>query len=680
MSDDQSVSSPGLSQPLPMPMNWPELGPRPHEFAAIFRMLVGEERESLAANVVDKGLQEKVKLFEEKILDGRNRYLVLVEEGVFDPEVETWRERPELFEEFTGTREDALDYVWSLNAERRHDTPNQRALAAERYANLRNVTQAEAAAKFGVSERQVNSAAKVIDKAEPELVQAVEEGRLPLYLAEHVADLDEDDQREIAELPKREASAVAKQKLQEPPPLAQSGPVVKALDASHAVMFAQSILRLANEVDAIGRDTVRLLARGYKLITAQDDGLFPTPEVFLTYEAAERNYAKLNYWLFEAREIEIAAQLPDDFDALCAVYLNAIVDYSNAIDTPAAEEFAVKLKACRRVAGPLREPLLLQRTAAQDGFVPMWGQTGLLLAEAEGVRAYIPMGPGKYGAIHAVDFNSPFPSSTGYHGGSGGRAVGQSVEEYGQACIRASIAYAARKDQEAQYRGLVYPTTVYRPTDTGELRPVERGVELADGPWPVGMPELERLDTHLADWGREDRDRPRKRSYPKSKHLGGPNIIAIRDGSCRPVADYPTEGPYFFKRHSGWRFVDDGADPDQGHVARRLAVVTENDVTPGESASGSDEGGAAALAAAPPNPAAAYSAALEAGAEHRGKHTIKTIEPILRASIPAGKTRQQVADDTGSKIGSILGWSGKLELTGKGEGRSAPRPRAEAAE
>ena len=68
-------------------------------------------------------------LYEEKILDGRNRYLASQRAGVVL--------EPSHFVQFKGNRDEAAAFVISRNILRRHLTPDQRsAIAAELYAQL----------------------------------------------------------------------------------------------------------------------------------------------------------------------------------------------------------------------------------------------------------------------------------------------------------------------------------------------------------------------------------------------------------------------------------------------------------------------------------------------------------------------------------------------------------------
>jgi hypothetical protein len=681
-----------------IPMIWPDTGLRPHPFAAMFRMLVGEEKEGLATNVVEKGLFEKIKVYEEQILDGRNRYMVLVDEGVFDPEIETWRERPELFEAFEGTREEALDYAWSLNAERRHDNASQKAMAAERYANLRNVTQAEAAAKFGVSERQVNSAAKVIEQGQPELVQAVEEGRLPLYIAEQVADLDEDDQREVAVKPKREAAAAAKQKLQDPPPLAESGPVVKALDPARFVIFAEAMTRVAERIGQVPVSTVRLLSMACG-IAGDPEGVTLSPAARLAVDLANRKSGDWSMWgpqpflRSDLQLIEAGAGMPDDIEALTTLYRQLLVAYDAAMlaEDGKADALSTQLAAVIfRANGDTTtgqsvddRPITIQNgTRAPDGEVPLWGQRGRFIVLVDGVKAMVQFGRDL--SLFAVDFNTPFVSASGswsVHHLS--RELGSTVSQHAEAAVRVAIAAANGKDREPHERGLAYPSRVFHfgdETEYGSPPGTDRGAELTAGAWPalVAVDELE-ANTVAGRWEAEDRayPKPRKREFPKSRH-GATKIFAItrrgpdQDGMMLvPLADFPATGAYLVRSWGGWRFVDDAADPDQGHVARRLTAVTENDVGKGDA----DEDDPAV---SPEDFTAAYTAALAAAAGLKGKHSRATAEPILRAGVAAFVTRAQMAEDLGHPIGTILTWTHKLKLTGLGEGRSAPRPRGHA--
>jgi ParB-like chromosome segregation protein Spo0J len=98
---------------------------KPHRYADIFPMLPEDELNALAADIKKNGLQEPIVIYNEFILDGRNRYA-----GCKIAEVV-----PKI-KKFTGTDEEALQYVASHNLHRRHLTASQRAMIAAKIADM----------------------------------------------------------------------------------------------------------------------------------------------------------------------------------------------------------------------------------------------------------------------------------------------------------------------------------------------------------------------------------------------------------------------------------------------------------------------------------------------------------------------------------------------------------------
>lgn len=196
-----------------------------HPLADAFPMIEGEARAEFEADVARHDLRTPIVMLEGLILDGRNRYLAAVKEGIIAADVD-WRAHPSQFRIFNPAVEGSpLDFVLSENLTgRRHLTPSQRAMIAARLANMRQghrsdlarpaageelpapvpevgrdeeISQGEAAARTGVSERLVRQARKVQEQGTAELNAAVQAGSVPLKVAEQLADLPFDEQVEV---------------------------------------------------------------------------------------------------------------------------------------------------------------------------------------------------------------------------------------------------------------------------------------------------------------------------------------------------------------------------------------------------------------------------------------------------------------------------------------------------
>ena len=154
------------------------------------------------------GVREPVWLYEGQILDGRNRYRAAQAMGVECPT-----------REYDG--EDPTGFVVSLNLHRRHLSESQRAMVAAKLANMPAhrpdksanlpTSQDDAAEMLNVSPRSVRSAVKVQADATPELVQAVEAGRVSVSAAADVATLPKVEQAQIVARGEREILQAAKE-------------------------------------------------------------------------------------------------------------------------------------------------------------------------------------------------------------------------------------------------------------------------------------------------------------------------------------------------------------------------------------------------------------------------------------------------------------------------------------
>lgn len=186
-----------------------------HEIANILPMEKGSIA-SLAEDIAKNGQQIPIELYEGKILDGRRRWQACKIAGVAPKTVEV-------------NPSDPVGYVKSLNVHRRHLTPSQLSMVAARfrdyydrqararqspgtnqYSSVENLPPTttskarDAAGKeFGVSGKSVDHATKVLEKGVPELIEAVEEGRIAVSTAAILAHEPEEVQREKATKAKR---------------------------------------------------------------------------------------------------------------------------------------------------------------------------------------------------------------------------------------------------------------------------------------------------------------------------------------------------------------------------------------------------------------------------------------------------------------------------------------------
>jgi hypothetical protein len=182
-----------------------------HEAANLFPMEL-ETIDELAADIKRNGQFEAVKIYQGKILDGRRRWTACQRAGI---EAKTETINPH----------DPVAYVLSTNLHRRHLTTSQKAMvaarAAEIYAKVArermesgkknsdpevNFPQGrapqsrdQAGKALGVSGKSVDFAKRVLEHGTPELIRAVEEGRVAVSTAAVAAKEPEEVQRELAE-------------------------------------------------------------------------------------------------------------------------------------------------------------------------------------------------------------------------------------------------------------------------------------------------------------------------------------------------------------------------------------------------------------------------------------------------------------------------------------------------
>jgi ParB-like chromosome segregation protein Spo0J len=189
-----------------------------HSVADTFPLMEGSEFDALVEDIKANGLREPITLFEDKILDGRNRYRAIIKAGlqwkllkeenfwVFDPKVNG----------------NPLDYVVSVNLHRRHLTESQRGAIAASLVTKKlgdnqytkdGVTNEQAAKMLAVSVATVKNAKEVAQKAAPEINQMVQQGKLRLGMGKKIIKKSKAEQQaEFKRIKAEQETAKAKAK------------------------------------------------------------------------------------------------------------------------------------------------------------------------------------------------------------------------------------------------------------------------------------------------------------------------------------------------------------------------------------------------------------------------------------------------------------------------------------
>jgi hypothetical protein len=180
-----------------------------HPAADLFPLLSPEELQELADDIRLNGLREPIWLYDDPdlgkvVLDGRNRLAACRMVGV---EPATRR--------YFG--DDPIGFVISYNLKRRHLSESQRAMVADRIAQLpahrpgsveiSTLTQTEAADLLNVSRESVISARKVREQGVPELAEAVNTGQVAVSTAADIARAPVEEQRRRSPRPPPKSSA-----------------------------------------------------------------------------------------------------------------------------------------------------------------------------------------------------------------------------------------------------------------------------------------------------------------------------------------------------------------------------------------------------------------------------------------------------------------------------------------
>jgi N6-adenosine-specific RNA methylase IME4 len=172
-----------------------------HKLADLFPLMEGDAFDAFAADIKERGLLHPIVVLDDKILDGRNRYRACLKADV-----------AVRLERFVG--DDPLGFVIASNLHRRHLDESQRAMVAAKLATLPKgrpgknaensaLSQNGAAELLNVDRRTVQHAAAVRANGSAALVQAVEQGAIPVSVAAKVAKLPKEQQREAVLDPDR---------------------------------------------------------------------------------------------------------------------------------------------------------------------------------------------------------------------------------------------------------------------------------------------------------------------------------------------------------------------------------------------------------------------------------------------------------------------------------------------
>lgn len=181
-----------------------------HPVADIFPSMRAEEYEALRENIREHGQREPAWVWRGQVIDGRHRARACAELGI-----------DLLTREYEGDESTLVSFVVSLNLHRRHLDESQRGMVFARLATLGRgrpsentaiaaITQEQAAKLLNVSADTGQRTKRVLADGSPELVQAVESGRVSVSAAATIAEVPQEEQAEIVARGEREILEAAK--------------------------------------------------------------------------------------------------------------------------------------------------------------------------------------------------------------------------------------------------------------------------------------------------------------------------------------------------------------------------------------------------------------------------------------------------------------------------------------
>ena len=179
-----------------------------HPIADIFPLLDGQPFRDLVDDIRQHGLREPIWVYEDQILDGRNRWRACCEVNA-----------ALRFKQYEG--DDPVGFVVSLNLHRRHLNESQRGMVGSKLAKLKvgkpnrenstDYSNKSAAELLNVSDYTIKSAKKVQNKGTPDLIKKVEAGTVRVSTAADIATLPENQQDIIVGLGEKAILMAAKE-------------------------------------------------------------------------------------------------------------------------------------------------------------------------------------------------------------------------------------------------------------------------------------------------------------------------------------------------------------------------------------------------------------------------------------------------------------------------------------
>jgi N6-adenosine-specific RNA methylase IME4 len=188
-----------------------------HPLAEVFPLIEGDDFDELVRDIREHGLREPIVLLGKQILDWRNRYRACVAAGLISDSLDTLTvPMLKYFRHFVPagapepSQSDLLVFVISKNLRRRQLNDDQRRMVAARLVNLKQGRPADdkssqianisrdAAAKLLTSDvAGIDRARSIISHAVPEVIAAVDQGRVSVAAAAELAVQPVERQAEI---------------------------------------------------------------------------------------------------------------------------------------------------------------------------------------------------------------------------------------------------------------------------------------------------------------------------------------------------------------------------------------------------------------------------------------------------------------------------------------------------